>query len=337
MRDRIKSSAASINIVSLNHGTLNIPIPAAIGLAGVLITIAVLLTARHVHDWTTLSRSLRLDFLVIAFLAHAVALFAAALSWHRIVTTINGEARLGRDVRLYIVTASARRLPGSLWGSALRLYWYRSLGGDWRPIAVATVIEVMTLTVAGLLLAPIGAVLFIASSGPIRFLILASLCIFIVALRCSSSLSTQIVSSSLRLLKVESADVQLSFGLRPPVTWTALSMVCWVFGGFELSAIVRALTPYNLALVPTIVSMWVIAGVAGSLITFLPGGFGIVDVTLGGLLATIFPIPLAVAAALGMRLITMAFEIFWTGAGVAVPAGVRAVAFRNKSVPDDKT
>lgn len=287
-------------------------------LSGAIALLCIWLVARNAAGLASLLRTLDLEILPLAFLAHAVALFAAAFSWHKIVSATGGRSGIRRDLHLYIVTMSARRLPGSLWGSALRMYWYRRLGGDWRLVGVASVLEVFALTFGGLILAPLGAIGFLAVTTPDRVIILVAFGLVVVALRYSPRLSTVVVQWILRQLRVPTEHLR-EFAGRTLATWIVLSVVTWIFGGLELSAIVRALAPNVPTSIPAIVTMWTAAGVAGSLITFVPGGFGVVEMTLTGMLSTVLPLPVAIAAALAMRLITTLFEVFWTVVGLAIP------------------
>ena len=130
-------------------------IAAVAALAGLAVFLA------RVHfDWAQLIRSLEPTYLVPAYLAYSLALLAAAAGWHYIVDVFASQHSYRRNIHIYVTTAFARRLPGSLWGLALRTYWYKRFKSDWRLVGLASVAEVWAAVTAGTILALIAAVTY---------------------------------------------------------------------------------------------------------------------------------------------------------------------------------
>jgi uncharacterized membrane protein YbhN (UPF0104 family) len=281
---------------------------------------------RNASSWPLLWQSMRPAYLAAAFVAYSLALLVASYVWHRQLVVLEGGGSLGRDVRIYVATAFARRLPGSLWGPALRMYWYRRLGGDWRIVGVVSLLEVWSLTIAGALVAAVGLVAVVNPNPPFRVWLAGALALVLVGAVATPRVAGWLIRLGLRVLR--SPTRIESNALRPAelVRWIGLGVANWIFGGLELAAILRALTPYRLDTLPTIVTDWALAGLGGALITFVPGGFGVVELALTGLLALSFPMPIAVAAALGLRVFTTAGEAAWALLGFAVPTVIRRIS-----------
>ena len=107
----------------------------------------------------------------------------------------------------------------------------------------------------------------------------------------------------------------------------------WLFGGLELVFLLRAMTPYPLGDIPENSGVLGHRRVSpGTLITFLPGGFALVEVTLTALLTTMFPLPIALAAALLLRLFTTLSEFTWMALGM----GALGVLQRRNRVVGDR-
>jgi uncharacterized membrane protein YbhN (UPF0104 family) len=279
---------------------------------------------RNAAGWSTLTDRFDARYLVLALLFHSGALLTAAYTWHRIVSTVAREGSLARNVRIYVTSAFARRLPGSLWGPALRMYWYRRLGGDWRTVAVATAFEVWALTISGAILALFGAVLFIGPGASIRawaglVLLLAFLGVLFIP-RVNEGLVSQL-TRRLQTVAIPSGCLSSHELLR----WVTLGLINWISGGFVLAAILRALVPYQAIQIPGILACWAVAGTGGMVITFVPGGFGVVELALTGLLGFFVPAPVALSAAIGLRVFVTASEILWMALGFAIPAILRSI------------
>src|SRR3989337_2732647 len=65
-----------------------------------------------------------IDFrlVALAFLLHSLLLLAATFGWHLIFKQMAGSDELARDMRVYVISNAAKRLPGGLWGAASRVY-----------------------------------------------------------------------------------------------------------------------------------------------------------------------------------------------------------------------
>ena len=297
-----------------------------VGVASAAICAAALvyLVWRNADGWSALRHSFDDRYLFVAFVFHACALLTAAYSWHWIVGAVASEGSLTRNVRIYVTSAFARRLPGSLWGPALRMYWYRRLGGDWRTVGVASVLEVWALTISGALIALIGVAFFVGSTVDAQTWVGLALVLVVFGSLFAPKVNQWLLSRLARLLRTP-ANATQSLRSLELARWVAIEFVNWICGGFMLAAILRALTPYPLDLIPSVLASWAAAGTAGMLITFVPGGFGVVELTLTGLLSFLVPTPEALAAAIGLRLFVTACELLWMAAGFAAPSALAIV------------
>ncbi len=296
-------------------------------LAGGLICFVSLLYLlwRNAPSLWLLRGSFEARFLIVGFVFHGLSLAVAAYVWHLIVALVAGETNQTRNLRIYVTTAFARRLPGSLWGPALRMYWYQRLGGDWRTVGIASVLEVWALTLSGAVLSLVGALLFVRSAASVRDLLGLIGVLGVLAAVLAPPINAQLISWLARLFPASSA--LLSNPPRPSalLRWAAIEVLNWIAGGLVLYAILRALTNVQPDQIPTVLACWAVAGTAGMLITFVPGGFGVVELALTGLLSLAVPAPVALAAALGLRLFITACECLWMAVGFVAPYAVNLI------------
>jgi uncharacterized membrane protein YbhN (UPF0104 family) len=99
----------------------------------------------------------------------------------------------------------------------------------------------------------------------------------------------------------------------------------WSIAGVALFATLSALTPVGLEQLPAVVGIWGIAYLAGFIAPLTPAGVGVREATASALLATMTPLPVAVAAALLFRLILAAAE-----AAFVLPLALRSGMMRRR-------
>lgn len=255
-------------------------------------------------------RSWQLDArpLAVGFGLHALALLAAALLWHEIVTHVAGSHPFWRGTRAYAIGMLARRLPGGPWGQVSRVLIYRQAGYPWGLPVMSSVLELGATGVAGLLLS--GALLA-AQPGPLPAA--GWVAGGVMAAVSLGSLHPPVLR---RLLGVASRLARADLGLPrsvPPsalAIWIVTAMAGWLLGGLCLYCVVLALGASPPGLLP-VVRSWVIAGTAALILLFLPSSFGLFEVGLATLLGADLPASMAIASALGMRALTTAGDVVW--------------------------
>jgi uncharacterized membrane protein YbhN (UPF0104 family) len=221
-----------------------------------------------------------------------------------------------------VTTAFARRLPGSLWGPALRMYWYRRLGGDWRAAGAASILEVWAISVSGILLAVAGIVFFIGTGGP-TLAVAVAVGAIVLGVTCIPSVNRWGLRRLLLIARPVSPGGKVP-DIPELARWVGLELANWLLGGIELAAVLRAITPYDAWRLPAIIGAWPIAGTGGALITFLPGGFGVVEFVLVSLLGSWLPLSTALFTALGLRVFATATEFVWMIVGFVGTAFLRS-------------
>jgi len=99
----------------------------------------------------------------------------------------------------------------------------------------------------------------------------------------------------------------------------------WLVAGVALFATLAALTPVGWEQLPAVVGVWGVAYLAGFIAPLTPAGIGVREATASALLATLVPLPVAVAAALLFRLILTAAE-----AALVLPLALRSGMIRGR-------
>jgi hypothetical protein len=238
------------------------------------------------------------------FIAYAVSIGAIATGWHLVMRHLGGEPRFVVNLKIYVYTLAARRLPGTLWYIAGRAVLYRRLGVPARLPSLAAGIEVVLSIVSGLMVgAP--ALLLTADAQPVHVVICVAVELIGLGL---------LYPPLLRRLLARFGHLVGPEQLTVPrvISWVGAYIAMWISGGGMACTVVSALYPMDLSQVPLIVSLWALTGVIAFLAFFLPNNLGLAEITLSLLLGRIVPLPIAIATAITIRVLTTAFDILWS-------------------------
>jgi hypothetical protein len=112
----------------------------------------------------------------------------------------------------------------------------------------------------------------------------------------------------------------LNLRYRHLIGWIAFYALVWGGGGGILFVLANALHPLPLSALPTIIGVWATSALLPQLLTFLPFGLGVQEITLSALLASLIGGTEAIVVALLMRAILTLNEVLWACiAGIVRP------------------
>jgi uncharacterized membrane protein YbhN (UPF0104 family) len=240
---------------------------------------------------------------VLTLLLHGCAFIVAIGTWHSIISRLAGASDLRLNAKIYCYSAVARRLPGMLWDVATRVVMYDQVGISKAAAGVASLLEFVLITLAGI-------VLYIALT-PFT-LSYAQLGIWVLFGTLGLGLvltHPYLVTRIMRKLRKDSAPLPLRY--RDNIRWLVVYTISWAIGGLILWATVGAIYDLSLDFALQVVADWSLAGVVTSIITFVPAGLGLREVTLTLLLSRYMPEHIAVSSAVLMRILMTSYSILW--------------------------
>jgi uncharacterized membrane protein YbhN (UPF0104 family) len=229
----------------------------------------------------------------VTLMASTVAI--ATLVWADLSGHLGAGWDLRRDVRAYAYALAARRLPGSFWHVVGRAVLYGQEGLGRRVGLLGSALE------AGLLIVTGAAVLLALSPlpppvGPVAAALLV--------------LSAPLLFG--RLLPIVAPG---SLAWLPPISrlyrWMALDLASWLLGMTGVFLLFDALYPLDPGLWRSVVLATTGSILAASAVLVLPGGLGLRELTLVGLLGDQIPPAVAAALALAFRVAMSIIEAVW--------------------------
>jgi hypothetical protein len=241
--------------------------------------------------------------IILTFLLFSFTLFWAAIVWGWILNSLGSNVEYIKHVRYYLISNLAKRIPGTIWYIAGRFQLYAADGVNKNITAVASGIEMILITLAGILL-----VLAISTKTVIQyyhsplFLIL----IFIVGI---VILHPKVIRWVMKKRKIEAKSINYFF----IVKGICFYVLSWIVGGILLFEIGNIIYPIANTFIIYFINSWVLVGVISTILFFSPSNFGVTEIGLSLLLSNIIPSSIAVIIAIAARIIIILIEITWTG------------------------
>jgi hypothetical protein len=238
-----------------------------------------------------------------ASLVYAFDLALAITGWVLIIGTLSGFWRWPIHARIYCINSVTRRLPGSMWYLLGRVVMYERFGISRSLTLLASGIEYVATLLGGLLVAALAWPLVLSDSQLSLFWLLAG-----SAAGCLL-LNPPMLRTIIKRLSPQTHALNLRY--RHLVGWVAFYGLVWCGGGAILFVLANALHPLPLTTLPTMIGVWSAAALLPQLLTFLPFGLGVQEITLSALLTPFMGATEAIVAALLMRVVLTLNEVLW--------------------------
>lgn len=248
-------------------------------------------------------RTARYEYFIWTFVFYTIAIVLVSIGWHLVMCHLGAQRDLILNIKTYVYTLIARRLPIPLGHIASRVVFYKRMGVPVGVCAFASAIEVLLSVVSGLM---VGAwallVLFDSLAGALLwFVLFESLGLILLhprILRWILARFNYQVPAALTTLQV--------------LSWVGLYIAMWIAGGMMTGSVILAIYPLAASDFPLITSFWALTGALAFVTFLLPSSFGVSEITLSLLLGRIMPLPIAISTAVLIRVLTMAFDICWS-------------------------
>ncbi len=224
-------------------------------------------------------------------------------------------------VRVWLIAETMRWLPGSIWSYVSRVYAARPLGISAGTATLSISLELVLTLGAWALTAALGlwfsgltavfAKHFALPAGPLVWSVLAGLALGGLA---GAWLWRQpaVLARLPRKVAALLADVRALARTAPRADY-CLATLCFylllcVLNGFNFWLLLRALSPASLS-VGAIIGINAIGWLVGFFAFMAPGGLGVREAGIAGLLAVSYPLPVAIGGALLWRFVQITAEL----------------------------
>jgi glycosyltransferase 2 family protein len=280
----------------------------------VAVVLLVLLALRFRQLW----RQQHVDFsnahvslLVLAAVLSLVAVVSYGWVWPVILREIGGPVPRG-SVRIFLQSQLGKYLPGSVWQYAGRVGLARAHGVPVRTALLSLGIEVGASAIAavavGLFVLPLVAALPLALAlGGLVFLVTTK----------GARVAEVVLGLVARIAPITSSELRPALRALPRMV--LLYVPVWGLYGLAFWLTARALFPISAGDLVFFVAAFALGWLVGMAAVFAPGGIGVREAVLVGLLAPTVGQREAIVIAAASRLLLTAADLVAGGASILVP------------------
>lgn len=232
-------------------------------------------------------------------------IFLVAYGWHLILKTFGCKTRAKTNIRIWLLSAVTRYLPGGIWSYASRAVLAKQEGVNFTTASLSMYLE--TILLAATSFAVGIPALFISTGIPID----PSHAIIVWLI-----LGLSLHPKALRLLRFIPGRIGKAIdSAKFPATKTIFALywyyiALWCFFIFTFGVFVNAIHPIEISQYMIVGSSFALAFFIGFIIIVFPSGIGIREAILYSLLASIIPSNTSLIIAISSRIWSIVGEAF---------------------------
>lgn len=257
---------------------------------------------------------------VLAFLGFLASELVHAMLWRLVMHRLGGDISPLNGVRVWSLSSLGRYLPPGLLMPAIRVAGCAATGIAAR-ICMASMAYELVLSVLGALIVSTLLLTEVAELTPVIIGTVAAL-ILIVAVH--PAVFSRLANAALRRLGRDDLPAVLPGWVIAPLVLAYAGSFALV--GLGVYATVEAIHPVDESALPVAVASFSVGFLASLAVFFVPGGLGVREASLAGVLSLVIPFDLALAVSVAVRLVQIALEL--------LVAGVTTLLFRRASAPE---
>jgi hypothetical protein len=270
------------------------------GLSLGLLTIALVLTWRELPAE---QRTLRLDYLAVAIAIYVVTYFMHLVGWHSLATIMVGRFPLKENARAVALSDLLKYLPTVVWYIANRVHFYERFNASRRSVVAASFLELLIMVGTG---AVLYLLLWLRSLDTSWLGFVGIVLVAVLILRGMEGRPREWWREHVASRLADTDGSRLGHWL----TAILLYGTTWLLGAAFLGATIGTFASIEMSQAPSLLSMWLVAGIAGYVVSLSLGTIGIArEATLTFLIAQSWTLPVAIATAIMVKLLLTAGQI----------------------------
>lgn len=225
-------------------------------------------------------------------------------SWHLVTKAVGCETPFLKNIRVWAFSNISRFLPGGFWQYPGRIYLLSKEGPSKILAATAVVVESLFNLAVGSLVVVLA---FVFWQLPIKIKGIEGVFVFIIFLPLFLSvLSNELIATRLvRMLQKATGRGETLKKIRLPMRWipplTIAFFLQYFLAGSALFFLSKSAVDLSFNLLPSFIGIFAASWLLGYITFFAPGGLGVQEASIAGLLALYMPFPVASLIAVAFR------------------------------------
>jgi len=256
-------------------------------------------------------RELFADFQLTPFLiAFSLLLIdypQGAEGWHILLGRMGIKMKFKDSLRIWILSTTARYIPGSIWQYVGRIELGRKAGIARKDIITSMLAEVFFVLVAGVTMASLSLLFVDLKDLGVGIWIFFLPFVFFIL---HPAISKRIIRLLAKLTNRVDMDLDNELGLGDSLYVLPFYVVNFLINGTALYFLVLALgIELQVSQIAAFTGFYAASWVLGYIAVFAPAGVGVTEITLAGLLSLSMPFSVASAVALSYRFFLTIAEV----------------------------
>ncbi len=254
-------------------------------------------------------------YLILSFIVLIGYSFCIVFGWHTILKKLFVKIDFLKTYKIRAITELGRYLPGKIWHLVGRTYYAKTLKISPLRILTSVAIELGVNTIAGLIIFLIALPFFFRAEVIIKilpFAVLIPLGLFMI----HPKILNKIINFGLKILKKK--RIKLHIRYRDMLLLIILYSFFWLVAGFAFFLLVNSIYSISISNFFVIAGIYAVAWVVGFLSFITPGGIGVREGILAGLLSLYMPFSIAIIISLVARIWTIIAELLFAGASLKI-------------------
>jgi len=254
-------------------------------------------------------------YLILSFIVLLGYSVLIVFGWHTILKKLFVKIDFLKTYKIRAITELGRYLPGKIWHLVGRTYYTKKIGASSLKILTSVAIELGVNTIAGLIIFVIALPFFFRAEVITKifpFIVLIPLGLIVI----HPKVLNKIMNFGLKLFKKK--RIKLHIRYKDMLLLIVLYSMFWLVAGFAFFLLVNSIYAVNISNFFVIAGIYAVAWVVGFLSFITPGGIGIREGILAGLLSLYMPLPMAIIISLVARIWTILTELLFAAASLKI-------------------
>lgn len=251
-----------------------------------------------VDNWQSLRQyewNINYYHLLGSFLTYVLAVIIAGVVWIGIMKYFQNNSGGGiNHLRVFCISRLGYRIPGPLLQIPGRVYLYKGQA-DNKAILLSSGLEMFIMLVSAGIIS-----LFSADIKWNFIIVLISLVGIIFLLWISLKLTRKVI------FRIDNTIQQLSFPMF--LTWIILHVIVWAIGALSIYLLIKSFYPLDVNSFKGIIWSWGVSGLVSIVVTILPAGLGLRELSLSLLLSNFVPTGIAALTSILSRFLLLLFD-----------------------------
>ncbi len=251
-------------------------------------------------------------YLISSFIVLVVYYFLIFFGWHIILKKLKVKIKFFQTIKIRAISELGRYMPGKVWHLLGRVYFTKRMGLSTIKIVTSFGLELASSIIAGLMVFLIFFPFFIKTDLTINFLPFLIIGIPLGLICIHPKILNSILNFGLKIIKKQRINIELKY--KDMLMLVLMYCSFWLVVGFGFFLLINSIYSIQFSKIFIVVSIYAIGWVIGFLSLITPGGIGVREGVLAGLLALYMPLPIAIIISFVSRIWSIAVELLLAAA-----------------------